>query len=70
MIMSQVIWSKLINQILSTENCIVIVMCYGILYLINEIPFTLTGIIHPKMMLGSINSLDESKVSVTKHTSP
>lgn len=68
--MSQATWSKLIKPILSTENYIVIMMCYGILYLVNEIPFTLTDIIHPKMMLGCINSLDESKVSVAKHTSP
>lgn len=60
--MSQATWSKLIKPILPTENYIVIVMCYGIFYLINEIPFALTDIIHPKMMLSCINSLDESKV--------
>lgn len=64
--MSQAMQSKLIKSLLSTENYFLISDVLCIFYLINKIHFRLTGTMHPKKVLGCINTLDKSEVSVAK----
>lgn len=65
--MAQATWNKLMKPILPTENLFLISdLLWVYLYLTNKILSTLTAVVHPKEVLGFINSLDESEISVAK----